>query len=46
MDDCFKLIGFRDDFEFTKGKNALVKGNATLTGEDTHEFRDGYMREG
>ncbi|XP_049391368.1 uncharacterized protein LOC125855657 [Solanum stenotomum] len=39
-DDCFRLIGFPDDFEFTKTKNSqnLVKGNAVVTGEEGEAF--------
>ncbi|KAG5582863.1 hypothetical protein H5410_053490 [Solanum commersonii] len=35
-DDCFRLIGFPNDFEFTKTKNSqnLVKGNAVVIGEE------------
>ncbi|KAG5577293.1 hypothetical protein H5410_057427 [Solanum commersonii] len=35
-----RLIGFPDDFEFTKTKNSqnLVKGNAVVTGEEAEAF--------
>ncbi|KAF3633563.1 hypothetical protein FXO37_26968 [Capsicum annuum] len=46
MDDCFRLIGFPDDFVFTKGKNVVVKGNAIFTGKDSHEIGENYIKEG
>ena len=45
MDNCFRYIGFPDDFEFTKGKNTLVKGNAVSTGEDARQLGEGFMKE-
>lgn len=39
-DDCFRLIGFPDDFKFTKTKNPqnLAKGNAVIAGEEADAF--------
>ncbi|KAG5612674.1 hypothetical protein H5410_023955 [Solanum commersonii] len=39
-EDYHKLIGYPDDFQFTKGFSALIRGNATVTDEEyeTEEF--------
>ncbi|KAG5584170.1 hypothetical protein H5410_044604 [Solanum commersonii] len=34
MDDCHRLHGYPEDFEFTKGKNSMIKGTTTFAGED------------
>ncbi|KAH0696502.1 hypothetical protein KY290_013873 [Solanum tuberosum] len=34
MDDCHRLHGYPEDFEFTKGKNSMIKRTATFAGED------------
>ncbi|KAH0735261.1 hypothetical protein KY285_010968 [Solanum tuberosum] len=33
-DDCYRLIGYPEDFQFTKGFQAPIKGNATITDVD------------
>ncbi|KAH0684608.1 hypothetical protein KY290_020928 [Solanum tuberosum] len=39
-EDCHRLIGYPDDFQFTKGFSAPIRGNATITDEEygTEEF--------
>ncbi|KAG5602216.1 hypothetical protein H5410_033586 [Solanum commersonii] len=34
MDYCHKLHGYLQDFEFTKGKNSMIKGTVAFAGED------------
>ena len=34
MDNCHRLHGYPEDFEFTKGKNSMIKGAATFARED------------
>ncbi|XP_019238463.1 PREDICTED: uncharacterized protein LOC109218541 [Nicotiana attenuata] len=46
QEDCYRIIGFPDDFEFTNQKNYQnqIKGNAVLAHED-HETQGGQNAE-
>ncbi|KAF3664944.1 hypothetical protein FXO37_11250 [Capsicum annuum] len=46
MKNCFRLVDFPDDFEFAKGKNVVVKGNAAFTREDSHKIGENYIKRG
>ncbi|KAH0683637.1 hypothetical protein KY290_022257 [Solanum tuberosum] len=48
MDDCHRLHGYSDDFEFTKNRNSTyhAKGNATFSNHTGQEQSTPYFNEG
>lgn len=48
IDDCHKLHGYPDDFEFTKNKTSVssVKGNVAFSNQDGQEQFISHVNEG